>query len=244
MSNAVFNRDFLIIGNDTLTLFGNQIPWSQQPIYDIEIYFAKKPNRCTYSYWRLDDNKLYLEKIVDCEDKHSTADLTKIYGKDYVNGRVFAIWVTSELTCPKGKAILYTNSIIAYEREINFKFDNGNFTEKYEYDNSKSYKSIFTQNQDTLLSFIYDRINWDSLPDINEDEKRIIVRIGTGADKKSFDVTILKGINSNYDNEALRVTKLIPEWDVYYKHGQAIIMYWTLPIVFSNEMKLKYSKRY
>jgi hypothetical protein len=53
---------------------------------------------------------------------------------------------------------------------------------------------------------------------------------------------ILKGYDSLFDNEAMRVVKSIPEWDIYYRHEKHERSYWTLPIVFSEDNRRKYQK--
>lgn len=239
---AAWNADFLIIRNDTLRLSSNPLTQSKQSALNIELYFAKKPLECTLSYWRLEDNRLYLVEIVDSDDKNNTADLSMIFGNDYKNGRVFANWLTGELLYPKGKIIDFPG-ISTSEKEIVLAFEKGIFIEKYEYDNSKSYKSFFTQNPDTLFSFIYNNINWNTLPNIDDGKKLVALRIMTGGEKSKFQISILKGIDSLYNNEALRVAKLIPEWDVLYVHGQPKPISWFLPINFTNEMKLKYTTK-
>ena len=42
-----------------------------------------------------------------------------------------------------------------YETELVLTFEEGVLIDQKEYDNSKSYKSVFTENQDSLQNFIY-----------------------------------------------------------------------------------------
>lgn len=237
-----WNIDFLIIKNDTLKLYSIPAGKCDQLTQSIENYFTHQPGDCTYSYWKLEVNRLYLVKIVDCADNKNTAKLSSIFGNNFKKERVFANWVSGELIHPHGKWIDFAG-ISTSEKEVVYLFSKGIFTKKYEYDNSKTYKSKFTQNTDSLLSFIYCKINWETLPNIDDSKKMVALRIASGEEQTKFQVSIIKGIDSLYNYEALRVAKLIPEWDVLYMHGQPQRMDWLLSINFSNKMKLKYKSR-
>jgi hypothetical protein len=52
----------------------------------------------------------------------------------------------------------------------------------------------------------------------------------------------MKGYDIKFDQEAVRVVKSIPEWDVFYRHEKLERRNWNLPIIFSNENRKKYSK--
>ncbi len=53
---------------------------------------------------------------------------------------------------------------------------------------------------------------------------------------------ILKGFNETYNQEAIRVIKTIPEWDIYYIKGEFKRKVWMMPIIFSKENRNKYKK--
>ncbi|RUA10614.1 MAG: energy transducer TonB, partial [Flavobacteriia bacterium] len=55
-------------------------------------------------------------------------------------------------------------------------------------------------------------------------------------------VKVMRGYDKIYDQEAIRVVKSIPEWDVYYRRGIHERRSWYIPIVFSEENKEKYKK--
>ena len=166
-------------------------------------------------------------------------DLSLIFGNDFENGRVFANWVSGELIHPQGKLFDFAG-LSTSESEDVYLFDKGSFIKNYKYDNSKTYKSIFTQNTDSLFSFISNTINWETIPSI---DYRVVLSVVSGEEKDKFQISIIKGIDSLYNNEALRVAKLIPAWDVLYIHGQSRPTNWVIPINFSNEMRLKYKRK-
>jgi hypothetical protein len=238
------NIDFLIMGNDTfyLSLDFNSLP--DQSTLNIRNCFTKIPDRCTSSYWKIEENRLYLVGITDCDDKRNRADLKQIFGNQFNRGRVFANWITGELIAEQGQITDYLGRVF-YSRETSFKVMEGCLIYSMIYDNSGNYKSVFTQdNPDKLFHFVYSTINWDSIPKLDTAKKVVTLLIVSGGSKRSFEVRIIKGIDPIFNKEALRVTKLIPEWDVLYVHGQPFKSYFLLPIEFSKEARLKYDRRF
>jgi len=243
--------DYLIIEKDTIAIFANPLEQLYNHKKRPKTFFEKESRGSTacwrgyYAYWKLEDNRLFLIKIVDCCNNKTTANLGKIFGKKYHNNKVFADWFTGELLSPEGKLVYYEHMGYGsiYEKEVIYAFEKGIFQKKYILDNSKSYESIFNQKQDSLIKFLYSNIQWKNLPDINEEKKKVFVRIISGETKTQFSVEIGRGINDVLDKEALRVARLIPEWDVYYQHGKVCPMRWTVCFIFSTEMKLKYGDR-
>ena len=228
--------DYLIIGKDTLKLYSNP---NEVQVSDISEFYRGETEY--QIYWKLEDKRLYLVGIVNRNGKNHTVDLSLIFGNDFKNGRVFADWVSGELIHPQGKWFDFAG-ISTSESEDVYLFDKGSFIKNYKYDNSKTYKSIFTQNNDSLFSFISNTINWETLPSIDDSKRVVALRVVSGEEKNKFQISIMKGIDSLYNNEALRVAKLIPAWDVLYIHGQSRPTYWFIPINFSNEMRLKYKR--
>ncbi len=251
-SDSIFGTaqipDFLIVNSDTTSLHANPLELLYNENTRPKSFFDKEPCGLTscwrgyYAYWQLENNKLYLIKIVDCCDEKVTANLKKIFGSKFNDNKVFAYWVSDTLLSPQGKLIWYEHMRYGslYEKEVMYVFDKGIFKDKFEYDNSKSYISAFTQHPDTLKNFLYSRINWNNLPDINDENKRVFIKITSGETKDSYTIQIMRGFNEILDNEALRVIKLLPEWDVFYRQGKIYNMSWTITILFNSEMKQKY----
>lgn len=52
----------------------------------------------------------------------------------------------------------------------------------------------------------------------------------------------MRGYDTIFDQEAIRVVKAIPEWDVFYRHEKLERRSWLLPIIFSNDNRKKYKK--
>jgi len=166
--------DILIFKGDTLILFSNPL----------ELYLDKKSERtingfelewtstaCYRGYkatWEFTNDSLYLVRIQKgcyCETPEYF-DLKAEFGSD----RVLAGWFNGKTLVPKGGQIHYVHSGYEsfYEKELVLTFKEGLLTEQIEYDNSKSYKSVFTENQDSLQKFIYTNIDWSKIPDLQD----------------------------------------------------------------------------
>jgi outer membrane biosynthesis protein TonB len=92
------------------------------------------------------------------------------------------------------------------------------------------------------MEFIYSNINWSSLPKHEDKAIEVIVRF-SGSEKGTVDsVQVLRGYDTIFDQEAIRVIKAIPDWDILYRHGKPVWAPWTLPIVFNKENEEKYRK--
>lgn len=126
-----------------------------------------------------------------------------------------------------------------YEKELEFRFSKGNLSGIKTYDNSKSKQSIYSKDYERLQKYIYSSINWEILP---EKDKAITVYVQFSANENGVidSAKVLRGYSEIYDNEALRVVKSIPEWDIYYRHGVYERRAWNIPIIFSTENRKKY----
>ena len=63
-------------------------------------------------------------------------------------------------------------------------------------------------------------------------EGRVFVEFVVGKDGTLQDVTVIKGIGSGCDEEAIRVLKLSPRWEPAKQRGKAVKQRIVLPIVF------------
>ena len=163
--------DSLIWNGDILTVFSNPLELRQDIDALRPILFGDKEtdinSACRRGYiaeWTIVDNELYLTNIYSCNYYQDSikADLGVLFGQNYNNGKVKALWVTGTLLIPKGKLIYYVHSGYDsfYETELILTFEKGELVDQKEYDNSKSHKSVYRENKDSLQRFIYSNINW------------------------------------------------------------------------------------
>jgi len=246
--------DRLIWNGDTLTVLADPLALRD----DIDslrskLFGEKKAGintACWRGYiadWTIVENEIYLSNIFSCNyyDDSIKSDLKEVFGAECRNGKVKATWISGKMLIPQGKRIhSFPNGYdYFYETELVLTFKKGILTEKKEYDNSKSFKSIFTKNQDSLQNFIYKNIEWNKIPNMKDEKIRVIISIQSGETRKPDSVHIVKSSDNEILNqEALRVGNLIPEWDVYYKLGEVYRMKWNLPIIFDEQRRKKYTR--
>ena len=109
------------------------------------------------------------------------------------------------------------------------------------YDNSKTRISPFYKNTDKLRDYIYNNIRWDSLPNI-QNEVKVFSLLNSNEAGKIDSVSIIRGDYPIFNNEAIRILKSIPEWNVLYRHGKLIQCPIAIPIIFNNDMRQKYKR--
>jgi hypothetical protein len=243
--------DRLIYNGDTVSIFSN--PLEQHPdIYGLRPkLFGDKQScnstACWREYqakWEIVDDDLYLIGIYSCcfyEDKIQ-ANLKQLFPDKHENGKVKADWVTAKILSPQGKQIYYVHMGYEslYEKEVVYEIVNGQLKGITTYDNSKSRISIYRQ--DTILhSFIYSNIKWEALPKTDKTVK-VYLQFSANEQGEIDSVEVMKGFDELFDNEAIRIVKSIPEWDIYYRRGEHERRAWVLPIFFSEENRKKYKK--
>jgi hypothetical protein len=80
--------------------------------------------------------------------------------------------------------------------------------------------------------FIQTQINYSRLPKSDKPVTVYVNLLNVNEKGKIDSVKVLRGVSDIYDNEAMRVIKLIPEWDILYCHGKRVPSYSLLPVTF------------
>ena len=257
--------NMLVYNGDTISIYMNTLPNEFYKLdtvtFDSNEYinrilnvnlFGDEPcwiTDCGDGYrvmWEIIENQLYLIDIYSCcyyEDSIK-ADLTSLFKEQVINGKVKADWVTGNFISLQGKRLLYDHDMGTggiFEHEVEFYFAKGKLTATKLYDNSKSRQSVYSQDQRKLQEYIYGNINWKDLP---QKDSIIEVIVKFSANEKGIidNVEVVRGYDETYDQEAVRVIKIIPEWDVYFQKGKHMRLSWYMPIIFSEENREKYEK--
>jgi hypothetical protein len=245
--------DILIYNGDTLSIFANPL----EQLYDndsIRPYFFGDKEGCNstacwrgyVAEWTIINNELYLTGIYSYCYKEDgiKADLRALFGNKFKNGKVKAQWFTGKIISPQGKLLYYVHMGYGslYEKEIELEFSEGKLLGTKIYDNSKSKQSEYSRYPEKLKEFIYSNVRWGSLPSLENQTIRVYVRFSAN-EKGIIDSTkVMRGYDSVFDSEAVRVIKMIPNWDIYYSHGEFQRMSFIQPVFFSDEYKKKYLK--
>lgn len=233
--------DLLIYQGDTLLLHTNPLEQylnskTERAINDFPLEWTS--TACYRGYkatWLLSNDSLYLI----CLQKGCFSGTPEFFNlkQEFGANRVFARWFTGKGIVPKGKLLRYVHSGYDsyFEKELVLTFNKGILEEEVEHDNSNFYISGFSQHPDSLYQFIYSNINWNKIPDLKEDKIRVFISLQSGESKKPDSISLAMGSEIDILNEeALRVMRLLPEWDVYYRQGKVFPMKWAIPVVFSE----------
>jgi hypothetical protein len=258
--------DIIIYKGDTLSLFDCPLEsYPNKELLNPKGLFGSRGcffTACWRNYiatWVIEDDKLYLKEIrngcyptemkgvsvsyksgvnkdsIGCE----YADLNTLFPDKYKNGKVLADWVNGQMYSPRGKLMYYIHDGFQsiYENELEFSFKNGLLVNIREFDNSKTKKSKYKEDEKLLIKFIKENIDYTEIPNPNEKAKVFITIVSATDEGKIDSVRILRGSDKFRNTEAIRVVKSIPEWDVLYRHGKRFSMGWTIPIIFGTETK-------
>lgn len=90
----------------------------------------------------------------------------------------------------------------------------------------------YTGGEQAMHKFIADNMKYPVEAVKNGIQGRVTVRFVVGKEGKISDVTVVRGIDPTCDKEAVRVVNLMPDWVPGKQNGQAVPVYFTLPIVF------------
>ncbi len=249
--------DFLVYEGDTMMLFS--LPLESHPnksLFVPEVLFGKEYSLRTDAWrgysatWEIEEGRLYLVAIYNpcyaLEEERSSdestdelgveyADLQSLFPTQFKEGRVAADWFSGNLFAPFGECLFYVHDGFEsiYEKELEFGVENGMVVARKEWDNSKTRKSVYTTDFKKLNEFIVASINWDNLPQADGIVRKVFVRISlVNEEGKITEAVVARGVGEPYDTEAVRVVKMLPEWEVIYRHGKVRRSSWVLPVTF------------
>lgn len=248
---TVQEPDIIIYKGDTLLLNANPLELFYKNELERPQFFGNKKGCMSTACWRdyraewtIIDNELYLTGIFSCcyREDNLKANLNELFGNKCINSKVKADWVTGNIFALTGKYICVLHSIDAmiYEGELEFQINKGKLVGTKLFDNSKSRQSNYSQSDNLRLEYIYNNINWKLLPLLDNEKIRVIVEFSANEKGIIDSVKILKGNDKVYDDEAIRVIKTIPNWNIYYRHGKLVREHWVQSINFSKENREKY----
>lgn len=249
----------LIYKGDTISIYLNVLP---KEFYKTDIKFFESvlavnlfgdkevcwTTACGDGYltrWEISEDQLYLTGIYSCcffKDSIK-ADLTSLFHEKVVNGKVKADWVTLKNVQGGKKVILWNNDTQVFEHGFEFEFLDGKLLEIKTFDNSKSKKSAYSASEIKLFEFIYSSIEWCKLP-LQEERITVFVRFSANNNGKIDEVEVVRKSDIEiFNQEAVRVIKAIPDWDVIYVNGQFNRQLFSMPIIFSVENREKYGNK-
>lgn len=91
----------------------------------------------------------------------------------------------------------------------------------------------FEGGERALSNFLSSNLRYPVVALENGVQGRVIVRFAVDRDGGISDVSVLKGIGSGCDEEAVRIVKRMPRWKPGKQGGRAVAVWYTLPIMFT-----------
>ena len=86
-----------------------------------------------------------------------------------------------------------------------------------------------------LLKYIRDNMRYPQAALENNIQGRVIVQFVVGKDGNVTNVQVLKGVDRLCDQEAVRVIESMPRWIPGKHNGQAVRVYYRVPVSFFKE---------
>ena len=90
----------------------------------------------------------------------------------------------------------------------------------------------FPGGEKALMHFLQENIAYPVAAAEQGIEGRVIVRFVVTEDGSVTDVEVLRSLDPSCDEEAISVVKKMPNWIPGKQNGQAVAVYYTLPILF------------
>jgi len=104
-------------------------------------------------------------------------------------------------------------------------------------DNEKPFEVVeenpsFPGGLSELNKFLSDNIRYPVIAQENGIQGRVIIKFVVSKTGNISDVQVVRGVDPSLDKEAVRVVQSMPKWIPGRQRGQAVPVYFTLPVVF------------
>lgn len=86
---------------------------------------------------------------------------------------------------------------------------------------------------DALMNYLSKNIKYPKAARKNNIQGKVFLKFVVSADGSINNVTIIRGIGGGCEEEAVRVVENMPRWFPGYANGEAVDVWYTLPIVFT-----------
>ncbi len=100
--------------------------------------------------------------------------------------------------------------------------------------NEKEFTPVFPGGIDSMYAFIEKNTNYPSLVQDSLNEIKVMVRFAIMKDGSVDKCKVLSKTPKEFNDEALRVLKLMPKWEPGKMNGRSVVFYFTLPILFKR----------
>lgn len=181
------------------------------------------------SVFELRNDSLFLQKVYGRDN----IDLLKTFG---IRDNIFVSWYSGTLTSPKNLKIYeHDNWGGHYEFETDFLITKG-ILKRTKIFHNIILPSEYSKSTVFLVNFIKSNIDYSRVKPVDK-KITVITRIEDVDDNgKITKVSVIKG-HDGYNEEAIRVIKSIPQWQVMWCRGVKLHIRWTIPVTFEPRGK-------
>lgn len=93
-------------------------------------------------------------------------------------------------------------------------------------------QAAFPGGQRELMQWIKDNLRYPESALENHLEGKVIVKFTIEKDGSVTEPKVVRGVNDEFDAEALRLVKLMPKWQPGTNNGVPVKSYFTMPFIF------------
>jgi len=247
--------DILIYKGDTVKIHSTPLEfWSKIDSVRYDLFdnqdnsFDTSCWRRYIAYWVLENDSLFLTRIVSCHKTGLIADLNKFFPGEVKNKRVFASWFSELINIPSGRLLEYIHmgfeSIYEFEEEI--VFSGGIFKKSTTYENVVKKSDFWEMNPDKLHQIIYSMINWSNVPIKENTNVQTFLCLKTHPEiiiDSTNSYSLINGeidtcLTNPYMRETIRVAYEVPSWNYYEKKGEILMN--TFSLLFTKKQRKRY----
>jgi len=233
----IYKNDTFIIGDYVYPLenyFNDSTNIRPNKLFETQGFYTSASWRGYIGIWLIENDSLFLIELVG--NNRNKINLKTIFPNSLTSTKIYAKWFSGIIYCPFGKHFSKLSYILIYEFEKGFTLLEGKVTNMQDFDNSKTFISKYTHDERLLIDYIQNELKKSPLLIKSNEPKKVFVKIISTNNLGRIDsVSIFRGIDKTYDNEAIRIVKSIPDWDVLYSHGKRTNISFILPINFAKK---------
>jgi len=249
--------DILVYNGDTVSIFSTPLEYrSDIDSLRLRLFDYKDTSissdcwRRYIAYWLIQNDSLFLTKIISCQDTKLEASLDKLFPDELSAGKIFATWFSGELDIPSGKLLEYVHMGFEsiYETEEVIEIKEGIYQSTTVFKNIVRMSEFWEMAPNKLQQNIYSNINWSVIPDIADRHIQTYITFQTDPTfviDTAYSYTMIDGemdtnLNNPFMKETIRIAKEIPSWNYFKRKGVRLNNSFSL--LFSNDNKNKYMR--
>ena len=237
-------KDILIYKGDTLQLYYSpleQIEAITEKLFELDSTLNSS-SICWRGFeaeWVIKDKALHLTKVTEFNTNKIINELVeRIIGVNFKNGSIKADWVNGKFWAGMDY-VSEASSVyqMIYKSETKFIIENGEVKNI----ELKNYSPCQYQSQDSIYKHIYSKIDWTNIKS-NSRAARLSIYVVTNESGHIIHTEIESSTDPGFNNEILRLIRLLPCRNVYYSYGVFSQIGQVIELTLNKDNEVKYSR--